>query len=146
MPHWQLVEQQQAQLPEREKEQVLRLARIAGVANPEARLSPEINATIRFGDPVYAGLLEREARAEVMEEALAKLEAEGVSLKGLDEAPIVNVQELPGVGPDLAQALEAHGFDTAEKIAFSSEDALQQVPGVGPKKAAELKEAASGQG
>lgn len=125
---------------ETDVDQALRIAKLAGVADAESRIEPEVTATIRFGDPPLYNLMQRQARQEVVEEALIKLESANVV--DADQAPVVSVQELQGVGPDLAAKLEAHGFGTIEALAEAEVEDLKAVPGVGDAKANELKEAA----
>ena len=54
----------------------------------------------------------------------------------------VSIESLPGVGPKLAGLLQAAGFDTLEKIARATPDALMTVEMVGEKVALKLVEAA----
>lgn len=54
------------------------------------------------------------------------------------------IEQLAGVGPDLAAKLRGQGFETVESVRDAEIDELQQTPGVGDSKAKQLKEAASG--
>lgn len=133
--HTRVLIEKNARADAREKEQAVRLANIAGVAAAEERVSPELTATVRFGDPNLAALIEKEARIDLIEEALTKLEAQDIS----GDAPITSIRELEGVGPDLADKLEASGFQTPEDIRDASVEELTEVQGVGEAKAKKLK-------
>ena len=50
----------------------------------------------------------------------------------------IDIQELPGVGPKLREALAAAGFATISSITKATPEALRQVKGVGPKTAEKL--------
>ena len=56
----------------------------------------------------------------------------------------IDIQQLPGVGPKLREALTAAGFTTVSSIAKATPDALRQVKGVGPKTAEKLLTSAKG--
>lgn len=135
--HMQAMIEMQARLDAREKEQAVRLAKLAGVADPSNRIEPELTATIRFGDPNLAALFEKEARVELNEESLAKLESVEPDTS---DAPMVSVEEISGVGPDLARKLEAHGFETPESVREASDDELLAVEGIGPAKLQEIRQ------
>ncbi len=44
----------------------------------------------------------------------------------------VEISEIKGVGAKTAMLLKESGFDTVDKIASSSDEALSKVPGIGP--------------
>ena len=86
-------------------------------------------------DPLLNELYDVQARCTLLEAILGKV-------RGGEETVTV-VEDLPGVGPDLAAKLKGAGFDSPEKIAGAEAEELEAVSGVGPRKAAELQEAAS---
>lgn len=54
----------------------------------------------------------------------------------------LSVCELPGVGPKLFETLKAHGYESVDVLARSSEKDLMQLEGIGPKTAKKLIEEA----
>lgn len=54
------------------------------------------------------------------------------------EPVLLQIEDLPGVGGNMAEILRESGFDTVEKIAQGSVDALSALPKFGPKTAAKL--------
>lgn len=139
--HTQQLIRRQHEAASREKEQAIRLAKVAGVANPKERVEPELTATVRYGDPNLAALFEKEARIELVEEALTKLEAGDVDTS---DAPVTSLEELEGVGPEMAEKLETIGIHTVEDLRDADEEVLMGLEGVGKAKAKKLKEAATG--
>jgi hypothetical protein len=65
---------QQAEVDAKKRDHAIRIARLAGIDNPEERVDADLTATIRFGDPALAELFHEQARAELIEEALQELE------------------------------------------------------------------------
>lgn len=133
-------ELQKAQQEARAEEQAIRTARIAGVAAPRERVEPTLPATIRLGDPPLYGLFKLQARNDLVEEALTKLESGEVDTS---ESEATSLRELEGVGPELAEKLEGIGIQTPEELANADEDELTQIEGVGKAKAGKLIETAS---
>ncbi len=72
---------------------------------------------------------ERAERVASLAESLETAEGEPVLLQ---------IEDLPGVGGNMAEILRESGFDTVEKIAQGSVDALAALPKFGPKTAAKL--------
>ncbi|MFQ5895258.1 MAG: transcription termination factor NusA [Nitrospinota bacterium] len=58
-------------------------------------------------------------------------------------APRPDIEELSVVGEKMASLLSAHGFSFVEKVVGATIEELTAVPGIGPKRAAILKEAAA---
>jgi transposase len=88
-------------------------------------------------DPLLNELYDIQARCTLLEAILGKL-------RGGEEAVTV-IEDLPGVGPDLAAKLKAAGFDTPESVAEADQEDLIAIQGIGPKNAVELQEAARAQ-
>ncbi len=60
-----------------------------------------------------------------------------------ESAPVLlAIEDLPGMGGNMADALKAAGFDTVEKIADANIDEIAGLPRFGPKTAAKLVETA----
>lgn len=53
------------------------------------------------------------------------------------------LQKISGVGPELADALYAAGFDTIEAIAASTLNELEAIPGIGPATSEVIKKSAT---
>lgn len=79
--HSQVMIQEQVKEDEREKDHAVRLAKLAGVSDAEDRIDPELTATVRFGDPNLAELFRKQARNDLVEEALLALEGSGAAPK-----------------------------------------------------------------
>jgi predicted flap endonuclease-1-like 5' DNA nuclease len=126
--HTQQLITQQALEAEREKDLAVRLARLAGVAAPAERISPDMPATVRYGDPNLAALYERQARNALLAEALAKLEHADVSL---EEAPITSLREVKEIGPDLVEKLEESGIYSLEDLRGANDQDLLKIDGIG---------------
>ena len=76
---------------------------------------------------------------------LAQNPGEGV-LRRYDRKPkrlasrrLYMLQGMPGVGPALAHRLLLH-FGSVERVMTADETTLMQIPGIGPKKAARIRE------
>lgn len=132
--HSQAMEQEQVKADARKKEQAIRIAKLAGVADPERRVEPELTATLRFGDPNLAALYQEQARIELIEEALAKLE----SSSSVD-SPRTSLKEVDGIGPDLAEKLEEAGYQTPEDLKSASDEELLAVDGLGQAKLRQIR-------
>lgn len=135
--HTQQLITQQATEAEREKDLAIRLGRIAGVADPARRVAPDMPATVRYGDPNLAALYERQARNDLLEEVVTKLESVEVDT---EDAPITSLEEVEGIGEDLAEKLREAGIYTVDDLARASEEDLVAIDGVGPAKARKLKQ------
>ena len=122
----------------RERDHAVRLARIAGVAYPERRVEPELTATVRFGDPNLAELYRKQARNDLVGEAIAKLEAVEPET---EDAPLTSLEDIDGVTPEVAANLRAAGYETPGHLAEASDEDLLAVDGIGPKKLAAIREA-----
>lgn len=125
--HTQALIQRSADADARERDQAIRLANIAGVADPEERVTPDMPATIRYGDPNLAALFEKEARVDLVEEALTKLEA--YELKG--DAPTTSLRDIDGIGPDIEAELNQAGIYTPEDLNGANDADLLQIDGIG---------------
>lgn len=125
--HTQALTQRSADADARERDQAIRLANIAGVADPEERVTPDMPATIRYGDPNLAALFEKEARVELVEEALTKLEA--LELKG--DAPNTSLRDIDGIGPDIEAELNQAGIYTPEDLNGANDADLLKIDGIG---------------
>jgi N utilization substance protein A len=55
---------------------------------------------------------------------------------------LLTLEDLPGMGGNMADALKAAGFDTVEKVAIASAEDIAKLPKFGPKTAAKLIETA----
>ena len=55
---------------------------------------------------------------------------------------VIALEDLPGMGGNMADALKAAGFDTVEKVANASAEDISKLPKFGPKTAAKLIETA----
>jgi len=62
--------------------------------------------------------------------------------KKLEDQLKIDVSELPGVGKKLKELLGTHGIETVQDLAKSTPEALVEIEGVGPKRAASLIEKA----
>ncbi|MHB8422658.1 MAG: transcription termination factor NusA [Leptospirales bacterium] len=76
-----------------------------------------------------AGTDERAERVASLAETLGAASSEPVLLK---------IEDLPGVGGNMAEILKDAGFDSLEAIAQASVDAISALPKFGPKTAAKL--------
>lgn len=72
----QVVIEKRAKLNAKADEQVIRLANLAGIENPEERLPVDVPATIKLYDPPQYELIQDEARAALIEESLEVLEGQ----------------------------------------------------------------------
>lgn len=125
---------EQAEQYEIEKNHALRLARLAGIEDPESRIDPELTATVRFGDPALAELIQQKARNDLKEEALTRLEgtSEGDSQDSLEE--------VDGIGPDLAEKLQEAGYHSPQDLKSASDEELLAVDGLGPSRLRQVRE------
>jgi len=80
---------------------------------------------------------EREISAAVAQEIRLSEEKEKKEEQEKESA-LPSVADLPGVGQKLAEVLVEHGFDSVEKIALATPDALTALPKVGEKIALKL--------
>lgn len=126
---------EQAEQYELEKEHAIRLARLAGIEDPESKIDPELTATVRFGDPTLADLIQQKARNELSEEALRRLE----SGENYPAAP--SLEDVEGIGPELADNLRAAGFASSADLKTASDDELLAIDGIGPKKLKDIRAA-----
>lgn len=126
--HTQALTERTARADAREQEQAIRLANIAGVEAPEQRVSPDMPATIRYGDPNLAALYEKEARIEVVEEALTKLETLEIS----GDAPMTSVWEIDGIAEDVADRLAEADYDSPDDLRNASDEDLLAIDGISP--------------
>lgn len=129
------MQRQQALSAQELQDSLLRIARIAGVSDAAARMDPPIiTATIEYGDPNLAALFRQQGSAEVAKEAAQKLEDRVVG-----EPPVLSVYDLDGVGPDIAEKLEAAGIETVEDVRNASKEELVAINGIGPTSADKIK-------
>jgi len=76
--------------------------------------------------------------AKEKEKELAKKTEEKVLTKKKEEKEIVNIKDLPGIGPKLEEKLKAAGFKTIEDIAKATIEDLIAVPQLGKTKAEKI--------
>ena len=81
--------------------------------------------------------------ADAASEPAAEESGDAADTAGADEAPPSFTLE--GIGDKTMQRLIAAGFDSAEKIALASVDALSEVQGIGAKTAERVLAAARGE-
>ena len=73
----------------------------------------------------------------------ARAGGDGAEEEHSDAAPLLlGIEDLPGMGGNVADALKAAGYDTVEKIAEANIDDIAILPRLGPKTAAKLVETA----
>lgn len=121
---------EQAEQHEIEKEHAIRLARLAGIEDAESKIDPELTATVRFGDAALADLIQQKARNELSEEALRRLEGSPTSN---------SLEDVDGVGPELAENLKEAGYQTPEDLKTASDEDLLDVDGLGQAKLKQIR-------
>jgi DNA excision repair protein ERCC-4 len=113
--------------------------------HPHALKGAVISLAVMWRLPVlYAR--DPEDSLRILRDLANQVNAAGGFLKRYDRKPkrlasrrLYILQGLPGVGPELAQRL-LEQFGSIERVMMAPEDALMQVRGVGPKKAALIRQ------
>ena len=118
--HTQALIQRTAAADSRERDQAIRIANIAGVEDADTRVSPDMPATIRYGDPNLAALFEKEARIELVEESLVKLEGNAEDVAATSAARR-RAEEL-GVDLSTVEGTGSNGRITATDVEAAAED------------------------
>ena len=72
----------------------------------------------------------------------AEGEHEGEAALSQESSSMILLEDLPGMGGNMADALKAAGFDSVEKVANASAEDIAKLPKFGPKTAAKLIETA----
>ena len=86
---------------------------------------------------------EAEIAAAISQEQKAQQAAEAAeAARALAMDKKVEIADLAGIGEKMSELLREHGFDTVEKIAQATEEALSVVPMIGTKTAAKIIESA----
>lgn len=81
---------------------------------------------------------EESARLEALADLLEAVEAETVGEERLSQPR--KVEDIEGVGPDLAANLRAKGISSVENVRKTPDDQLLSIQGIGPKKLEEIRE------
>jgi predicted flap endonuclease-1-like 5' DNA nuclease len=120
------------------KDHAIRLAKIAGIDNPEEKVELEVPATVRFGDAKLYELMVTKARNAMNEESLQKLE-------GDDSEPAFEV-EYPQVPPEgkpegesLPEGMASEAEEPEEEEDAERSASLEDVDGVTPEVASNLR-------
>lgn len=121
--------------------------KVATVIVQDAQLSLAIGRrghNVRLAAKLTGWKIDIFSESQMQSEMVANERAERVaslaeSLESSQGEPVLlQIEDLPGVGGNMAEILKEAGFDTVEKIAQASVDALAALPKFGPKTAAKL--------
>lgn len=146
----------QAELDVVAQDHAVRIAKLAGISNAEEKVELEVPATIRYGDAVLYALLCNEARAAVIEESLQKLEGgsnepvaeleypevppEGPPEGEPEAAESSTLEDIDGIGPDLAEKLKEAGYHSPDDLRSASDEELLAIDGLGNAKLKQIRE------
>lgn len=150
----------QAELDVVAQDHAKRIAKLAGLSNAEEKVELEVPATIRYGDAALYALLLNEACAAVIEESLQKLEGganepvaeleypdvppegppEGEPEPDSASAESSTLEDIDGIGPDLAQKLWEAGYDSPDDLRSASDEELLAIDGLGNAKLKQIRE------
>jgi N utilization substance protein A len=121
--------------------------RVATVIVQDAQLSLAIGRrghNVRLAAKLTGWKIDIFSESQMQSDMVANERAERVaslaeSLETSQGEPVLlQIEDLPGVGGNMAEILKEAGFDTVEKIGQASVDALAALPKFGPKTAAKL--------
>lgn len=148
----------QAELDVVAQDHAVRIAKLAGINNAEEKVELEVPATIRYGDAALYALLLNEARAAIIEESLQKLEGganepaaelqypdvppEGPPEGEPEAAPAESssLEDIDGIGPDLAQKLKEAGYHSPDDLRNASDEELLAIDGLGNARLKQIRE------
>lgn len=129
--------QRQTEATQKLQECAKRVGAVLGIEDAEDKVIPVYPGKIRR-DPMAVQMYDIEALTAFFEEAAEKLE----SLEVAGNAPVTSLEELKGVSDDTKLKLYHGGIYSLEDLRGASEEDLTAVKGIGPAKAADLKEQA----
>lgn len=135
MPSIQVIRQREREAQERLQASVKRAGEILGIENMRSKVEPQHPARIRR-DPVLVNLNDREALADAFEEIVTKLESYEIS----GDAPATSLEEIDGIGPDLARELRAVGIESVEDLRGANDNDLLALDGIGKAKLKKIRE------